>query len=199
MRRTRAMAVLVGLLGGIVLLVAPPASAQTGYPPGDCTVLTDTQDVGTVSIGQTFVLQLAPTCAFTPGTPVTVTVNGVNIPGKVANANGAVTVEITVVSATQLSIDDPVLTPANCGVNTVTASGPSSAAGGQVVTQTANFNLDCGATTTGGTTTGPATPVTGRLSLTGGNTLRWIAIAAALLAFGSLFVVAARRRAASRA
>ena len=201
MKRSQIMAAL-GVVVGALSLLAPAASAQTGYPPGGCNVLTATQDVGTVNIGQTFVVQVAPQCVFTPGAAVTVTVNGVNIPGKVAGANGAVLVEVTVVSATQLSIDDPVLTPAFCGVNTVTARGPSTAAGGQQVTQTATFTVNCAATTTGGTTgttTGAATPITGRLSLTGSNTLRFVAIALALLAVGSLFAVAGRRRKAARA
>lgn len=205
MRRSQAATAALGLVGivsaALVLLVAP-AQAQTGYPPGGCTTLTGTQNVGTVNVGQTFVLQLAPTCAFTPGTSLTVTVNGVNIPGKVANANGVTTVEVTVVSATQLSIDDPVLTPAICGVNSATASGPSAVAGGRTVTQTANFTLNCSAVpgTTGATSTGgPATPSTGRLSLTGANSLRWAAMAAVLLGVGALFVVATRRRASSRA
>lgn len=198
MRRRQAMAALFGVVVATLSLLAPAASAQTGYPPGVCTVLSGTQNVGAVEVGQTFVLQVAPQCVFTAGAPVAVTVNGVNIPGKVANASGAVLVEVTVVSATQLSIDDPVLTPAVCGVNTVTARGPSTVAGGATVTQTANFTVNCPRATTTGSTAGPATPIIGRLSLTGWNTVGVLAIAAALLAVGSLFVVAGRRRAASR-
>lgn len=195
------MAALVALVGGLVLVIAPAAGAQTGYPPGACTVLAGTQSVGTVTVGQRFIVQLAPTCVFTPGAAVVVTVNGVDIPGKTANASGFVLVDVTAVSATQLSIDDPVLTPAVCGVNTVTARGPSTVAGGASVTQTANFTLTCAATTgaTTGTAAGPATAVSGRLSLTGANVLRWAAVALALLAVGSLIVVATRRRASARA
>jgi hypothetical protein len=144
--------------------------------------------VGNVSVGQRFVLQLAPTCLFTPGAAITVTVNGVNIPGKVANASGVVLVDVTVVSATQLSIDDPVLTPAICGVNTVTASGPSSSAQGGTSTQTARFTLGCPAVPV------VATPVQGRLSLTGANSARFAAIALVLMAAGSMAVVLTRRR-----
>ena len=192
MRRTQAMAALVGLVGAMMLLVAPAASAQTGYPPGQCTAVTGSQNVGSVTIGQRFVLQVAPTCLFTPGAPVTVTVNGVDIPGKTAEANGVVLVDVTVVSATQLSIDDPVLTPAICGINTVTARGPSSSAQGGVSTQTANFTLNCPASGPG--TPGPATPVAGRLSLTGANTLRYTAIALALMVSGALALVTTRQR-----
>lgn len=191
MRRTQAMAVLVALVSGLLLLAAPAATAQTGYPPGPCTAVTGTQDVGSVNVGQRFVLQVAPTCLFTAGTPVTVTVNGVNIPGKVAEQGGFVLVDVTVLSATQLSIDDPVLTPAICGVNTVVATGASSTAQGGVSTQTATFTLNCPITPV------VATPVQGRLSLTGANTMRFVAIAAALVVAGSVFLVVTRRRRAS--
>ena len=191
MRRTRAMAALVVLLSGVLLLVAPAASAQTGYPPGPCTTVTGSQHVGSVNIGERFVVQLAPICLFTPGTPVTVTVNGVNIPGKTAEPGGFVLVDITVVSATQLSIDDPVLTPAYCGTNAVTASGASRTALGGVSTQTATFTLNCPAALG---TASPATPVAGRLSLTGANTMRFAAFALALMVAGFLALVMTRRR-----
>ena len=77
-------------------------------------------------------------------------------------------VDITVVSATQLSIDDPVLTPAICGTNTVVATGPSQTAQGGISTQTANFTLTCPDHPGGGDAT-----TQGRLSLTGANTLRY--------------------------
>ena len=193
MRRTQAMAVLVGLVGAVMLLVAPAASAQTGYPPGQCTAVVGSQNVGSVNVGQRFVLQVAPTCLFTPGTQITVTVNGVDIPGKTAEPGGFVLVDITVISATQLSIDDPVLTPAICGTNSVTARGASSSAQGGISTQTATFTLNCPAPSGPGTA-GVATPVAGRLSLTGANTLRYTAVALALVVAGSLALVTTRRR-----
>jgi hypothetical protein len=196
MRRTQAVAVLVSLVSGLVLLVVPAASAQTGYPPGPCTAVTGSQNVGSVNVGQRFVLQVAPTCLFTPATPVTVTVNGVDIPGKTAEAGGFVLVDITVLSANQLSIDDPVLTPAICGINTVTARGASSTAQGGFSTQTATFTLNCPATGTGTPT--PATPVAGRLSLTGANSMRFVAVALTLMVAGSLALVVTRRRLAPR-
>jgi hypothetical protein len=191
LRAGRTAAVLAGLLGAVVLLVVPPAQAQTGYPPGPCTTISGLQNVGNVAIGQHFVLQLAPTCLFTPGAVVTVTVNGVAIPGKVASAGGVVLVDVTVVSATQLSVDDPVLTPAICGTNTVVGSGPSSTAEGGVSTQTATFTITCPATAV------VATPVQGRLSLTGTDVLRSVALALALVAGGTLALIVTRRRRAA--
>ncbi len=199
MRRTQAMAVLVvALVGGLLFFATPAASPQTGYPPGLCTAVSGTQDLGPVEIGQRFVVQVAPTCLFTPGTPVTVTVNGVDIPGKNAEPGGFVLVDVTVVSATQLSIDDPVLTPAFCGTNTVTARGASTTAQGGIATQTATFTLNCPAPAAGGIPgAGVATPVAGRLSLTGANSLRVAVAALALVVAGSMLVVVTRRRRAA--
>jgi len=127
----------------VMWLVVPSASAQTGYPPGSCTPLNGSQFAGNASVGQTFTVRATPTCVFTAGAAVAVVVNGVSVPGKVAAADGSVSVTVTVVSTTQLSIDDPVLTPAFCGLNTITATGPSAVAGGQSVTQTVTFNVVC--------------------------------------------------------
>lgn len=190
---TMAAALLVVAAAG-VFAAASPAGAQTGGSgPGLCTAITGVQNVGNVVVGQRFVLQLAPTCVFNAGAALTVTVNGVNIPGKVATASGFATVDITVLSATQLSIDDPVLTPAICGTNTVVARGASTVAQGGISTQTANFTLTC-PTTPGVAGPGVATPVQGRLSLTGANSLRYAAVALALVAAGSMALVVTRRR-----
>jgi hypothetical protein len=189
MRRAQAVAGLATLVTGMLVMLAPAAQAQTGYPPGACTAVTGIQDVGTVTVGQRFVLQLAPTCLFTPGAPVTVTVNGVDIPGKVAEPGGFVLVDITVVSASQLSVDDPVLTPAICGVNTVTARGASSTAQGGISTQTATFTLNCPLPSAQ-----VAQPVQGRLSLTGSNSVQIAVVALALVTAGSIAVLLTRRR-----
>lgn len=189
MRRAQATAGLVALLSGVLLLLAPAAQAQTGYPPGVCTTITGSQDVGAVNVGQRFVLQLAPTCLFTPGAAITVTVNGVTIPGKVAQPGGFVLVDITVVSATQLSIDDPTLVPAICGANTATARGASGTAQGGVSTQTATFTVNCPLPSAQ-----VAQPVQGRLSLTGSNSVRLAVLALALVSAGSIAVVLTRRR-----
>ena len=189
MRRAQALAGLAILVSGLLVVVAPAAQGQTGYPPGVCTAITGTQDVGSVNVGQRFVLQLAPTCLFTPGTPVTVTVNGVDIPGKVAEPGGFVLVDVTVVSSSQLSIDDPVLTPAICGVNTATARGASSTAQGGISTQTATFTLNCALPSAQ-----VAQPVRGRLSLTGSNSVQLAVVALALVSAGSIVVFLSRRR-----
>lgn len=186
MRRIRMSAAFLGVLGGLLLAVAPVASAQTGYPPGQCTAISGVQNVGNVTVGQRFVLQVAPTCVFTVGAAITVTVNGVDIPGKVANASGFVLLDITVLSATELSINP--IVPAICGTNTVVARGPSATAQGGISTQTANFTLTCP------TTPAVATPIQGRLSLTGANSFRYAAGALALVVAGAMALVVTRRR-----
>ena len=191
MRRAGTLAALVAVAGALLVLAAPAASAQTGYPPGVCTAITGTQDVGAVNVGQRFVLQLAPTCLFTPGAAITVTVNGVNIPGKVAETGGFVLVDITVVSTTQLSIDDPILVTAVCGTNTAVARGPSSTAAGGIATQTANFTVTC---PTPLASAQVAQPIQARLSLTGSNTVRLAALALTLVAAGLVAVFFTRRR-----
>lgn len=185
---SRAMPTCFGLLAGILALLAPPAQAQTGYPPGLCTPVTGTQDVGSVVVGQRFIVQLAPVCSFTPNAALTVTVNGVDIPGKRAQATGVALVDITVLSRTQLSIDDPILVPAICGTNSVTAQGPSSVAQGGIATQTANFTLDCPATTAA------TVPVGGPLARTGTNAWFYGAVAVALMVVGATLVALVRRR-----
>ena len=142
--------------------------------------------MGTVNVGQRFVLQIAPNCRFTAGTAVTVTVNGVNIPGKVATPGGFVLVDITVASASQLSVDDPVLTPAVCGTNSAVAKGASATAPGGTSTQTATFTITCPTVAAGG--------IQGLLSRTGADTVRYVAVALALLVAGSMALVVTRRR-----
>lgn len=169
--------------GAAVFSLAAPASGQTGYPPGVCTATTGTQDVGTVTVGQQFVLQLAPTCVFTAGATVTINANGV-VFTKVAEPNGSVLLNVNVLSTTELSINP--IVPARCGVNTVTATGPSPTAVGGV-SQTANFTLVC-------PTAVPTARTGGVLSRTGSDTVTYAAVAMALVVAGSIVVLVTRRR-----
>ena len=189
----RAVTALAVLLGGIGTVLAPAAGAQTGYPPGPCTATIGSQDAGAHAVGTSFTVVLSPTCAFSAGALVNIVVNGQAIGTKAASANGTVTVNVTVASATQLVINDPVTVAGQCGTNTIVATGPSAAAGGATVTQTATFTVLC--------PTGVAVPTPvarGRVAFTGANVLRWGAVALVLLAVGALLVVADRRRAKAR-
>lgn len=190
MRRRSAVAGAVALLGGLLAL-AGSASAQTGYPAGPCTATVSSAALGSFTPGNVLTITLAPVCAFTPGTPVTVTVNGQNVGTKTSTANGVVTVEITIVNATTLSVDDPVIVPAVCGTNTVVARGTSAVANNATVTHTVTFGVIC-PTPVAQTTATPA-----RVAFTGANVLRASAVALALLLSGALLVVATRRRRSS--
>ena len=120
MRRIRSAAMTaVACLAGVLLSLAPPATAQTGgagvggtatggtgtgtggaggaaltgYPPGPCTVLSSSQFVGDITVGQTFTIRVTPTCLFTPGGTATIVVNGSQPFTKTVNPDGTVTIE----------------------------------------------------------------------------------------------------------
>jgi hypothetical protein len=191
MRRTASSAIgavlALALASAVVVLTPSPALPQA-YPQ-PCNVLSGTQVLGDVRVGDTFTFQLAPQCTFTVGASATVDVNGV-VFTKAVNASGFVEVTVRVVSENLLEVNPQA--PARCGTNTISATAPSAVAGGQPVTQTAVFNLLCGAAPRA------ATPVRGRLSLTGTDVLPWAAAALALLVVGALLVTASRRRASAR-
>jgi hypothetical protein len=168
------------------LAVAGPAQAQTTPTyQGQCNVTTGSVNAGSHNVGDSFRVTLAPTCVFTPGAAVTVTVNGQAVGTKTATANGTVSVAITVVSSTQVSIDDPVSVTAQCGSNSVVGSGPSSVANSNV-TQSASFTINCPAST--------ATASKGTVAFTGANIAKWSAGALVLVAAGFGLVLISRRR-----
>jgi len=171
--------------------------AQTGYPP-TCNVADIPQGAGTHNVGETFQVVVSPSCVFTPGSTVAVSVNGTSVGTKTANASGFVSVTVRIVSATQLEIDDPISVVARCGANSVVATGSSQAAAGRGVTQTATFNINCG-TAGGGGGSGAATSVKGSVAFTGANIAKWAAVALALIGVGAVLVVADRRRGRAKA
>ena len=188
-RKGAALSALMALVGASVLLLVPAASAQTGYPPGPCTVLVgDSGNLATGSVGQTLTLTLTPECLFTPGSTVSITINGQAAGTKIANADGSVTVTVNILSTTLLGINPNV--PGHCGVNEVSSNGPSENAG-QNVTQIGRFTVLCPAAA--------AQPVRGRVAFTGGNILRWCGVALFLVAVGGALVMADRRRGRKRA
>lgn len=181
MSRRSVVAAMVALVGG-VLVMAGSASAQTGYPPGPCAATVSAANIGNFNVGTTFTVTLSPTCAWTAGTPVTVTVNGQDVGIKNAVLDGTVAVTVRIVSATLLEIDDPVEVPAICGLNTVVASGASTVAQANVV-HTVNFGVVC-----------PAQAVRSGIAFTGANILRMAAAALVAVLLGSMLVSANRKR-----
>lgn len=182
-----AMGAVCLIAGATLFSLAAPATAQP-YPPGPCDPPVSANFAGSFAIGSTITFTLPPTCVWNAGAPLTVTVNGVSIPGKVASANGSTTVTITIVSATQLSVDDPILVAGHCGTNTITGVGPSSVSRTGQSTHTTTFDVACD-----GVAARPARG--GTVALTGANVVRWSMIAAGLMLVGGLFVAIDRRRA----
>ena len=193
MRRTFSIAALMAVLSGAAFVVAPAASAQTGYPPPVCSPLTGTSFAGSHAIGETFSTTLRPVCVFTPGTTVTVSVNGVVVGTKVADASGSVSVTVFVESATSLLIDDPVRVPGHCGPdNRIVATGFSEVARAEV-TQTAAFEVLCPVAGRPGAGQVPRARQ-GGVAFTGDNIALMVAAAAVLLGVGTGLVVTNRRR-----
>jgi hypothetical protein len=177
--------------------LALPAGAQTGYPPGPCTVTVSASAFGTATIGSTITLTLQPTCVWTPNSAVQVLVNGESVGTKTADANGFVTVRITVLDDETLSVDDPVLVPAICGTNTVVGRGTSTVASGNVVTHQATFTLICEEEEEEGEeeeVKDVKVPVAKRLAFTGSNLEELLAVGLLLVVGGATVIVAARRR-----
>jgi len=185
MRRTFSIAALMAVLSGAAMLIAPAASAQTGYPPPPCRPLIGSQYAGAHQIGETFSATLTPPCVFTPGSTVTITVNGVVVGTKVADASGSVTVSTFVESCTSLLIDDPVRVPGQSGGNNMSATGPSEVARANV-TQNATFDVLCPGAV--------PRPVQGRVAFTGANVALLAGVALVLVGIGAVLVVANRRR-----
>jgi len=195
MRRTVSIVALVALVGGLAFLAAPSAMAQTpGYPP-TCNPVDGVQDEGTHQIGSTFKAKLLPICLFNPGSNIAVSVNGQAVGTKVAAAEGSITVTVRVVSATELSIEDPVSVVGQCGQNKIVGTGPSATAG-RNVTQTAFFTVVCPGVNPPG---GVVTPVRGTVAFTGANIAKWAAVALALIAIGAVLVIFNRRRNSAKA
>ena len=173
------------------LVGAGSANAQTGYPPGPCAPAVSLAAGGSVAVGSTFTVVLAPICVWTPGTAVTVAVNGLTVATKTATASGTVTVTVRALSSSTLEIDDPVTVPAVCGTNTVAGTGASTVAG-LAVTHTVSFVLVCPATVVASRTTA------GALAFTGANLIRWSLVAIALLLAGVVIVSTVRKRRRTR-
>jgi hypothetical protein len=184
MGRSTSLAAVTLLAAGTMALAAP-ASAQTGYPPGPCTATVTSVDAGTFAVGTVFTVTLSPTCAWTPGTPVNVSVNGQFVGAKGASAAGTVDVLVNIVSPTLLEIDNPVKVPAVCGTNSIVARGVSASAAADVV-HTTTFGVNCATKVAAGSG--------GILAFTGTGLLGTVALAVVLVAAGAVVATSARKR-----
>ena len=167
-------------IAGFLLLVAAPAHAQTGYPPGPATTQPSgtgsTQDLGTVAVGQSTSREL---CGFAPGATVRVTANGTFVLNTTADGNGCVQIEVTIISATSMEVNGTG-TAAVCGPNDVVAAGAATNA--SPVSQTLQFEIVCGPLARASTAT------------TGAGIARAALVGAALVGSGVLVALGSRRR-----
>ena len=167
-------------IAGFLLLVAAPAYAQTGYPPGPATTqpsgTNSTQDLGTLAVGQTASREL---CGFAPGSTVRINVNGSFVMNKTADGSGCVQVAVKVVSATSVEVNGTAAVAA-CGPNDVVASGAATDA--SPVSQTLQFEIVCGPLARASTAT------------TGASIARGALVGVALVGSGALLVLGSRRR-----
>jgi hypothetical protein len=171
------------MVAGLLLLVAGPARAQTGYPPGPGTTqpaaVNGNQDVGTAVLGETVTREL---CGFAPNSAVQISVNGSSVTTMTADANGCVTVHFKVTSTSVVEVEG-LTAVARCGANELLATGSQS--GGAAVNQTVTFDVACGGS--------------GQTAFTGANIVRGALTGAALVGVGVLTVLGGRRRRVSQA
>jgi len=166
-------ALLAVILGLAVAVPAAPALAQTSGGSGTPAVT----NCGSGAVGQTVGCNIG---GFTPGSTVTVTVNGTGGLIKTADANGNIHITIQITSQTTAVLGDPVNITIQCGTNTIVSTG-----GG--ITQTGTFTESCPAAA-------PSAAPSSTVAFTGANILRWTLAATALLGLGALMVWGSRRR-----
>jgi hypothetical protein len=198
--------ILVLCATAVALLAASPAGAQT-YPTGSTTPTTAGATSGTINAGA-----LGPNgsvsvdvCGFVAGSTVTISLNGSAVTTAVAGSNGCATITIQVINpgaalgravfaAAGLHL---AATGSTLKINGVTATGlppgqtnaiAASGVGTNLAPRTVNVSFTV--SSTGGTS---------GLPRTGLMILRWSLAALALIAVGSLLVLADRRRGRKRA
>jgi hypothetical protein len=168
-------------IAGLLLLVAAPGYAQTGYPPGPGTTqpsaVDSTDDLGTPAMGQTVTREL---CGFAPNSTVPISVNGSFVMNKTAAATGCVLIELKVVSGSTIEVGKSITVAVECGSNELTAAG--SQADGTAVNQTLRFDVACG------------TDAQASTASTGANIARGSIAGVAVIGTGVLLVLGSRRR-----
>ena len=163
----------VGAFGvGLVVAVGSPAVAQPDYPAP--TPVPPSVSASTVVQGESVTFTAG---GFTPGTTVAVMDNGVQVGTATADANGVFVLAVTV---------------ANCGLNSLTATGVG--ANGPVSVSAAVQGVSCtNPASTGSGAAGPATATA--LPRTGNSLAVPGAIAGtALIVLGGTAIVVSRRR-----
>jgi hypothetical protein len=214
---------LATLFTASMIAIAPLGSATSpagaaGYPPP----VTNTSCSVSVVIPISTSATITFSCAFAPGSPASVDLNGSVYGTFTADPTSGLLTLVLAATDPHLSIDGGAMVSADLNPNTITATGLNSsggtntatalvqitAAGGSLST-TGNNNGGAlgngnGATGTGSSGATPAAAQTtakttgsagGSLAFTGADILATIIAALILLALGTLLVVFARRRA----
>lgn len=184
-RKAGAVSGVLALASACLVMLAPAASAQTAYPPGNCNVTISNSDLGSFSFGDTQVV-IAPTCVFQVNSPVTITINNVQI-NTFADASGVVTLPISILPSKTLLVHGQEI-PVVCGPNVIRGVGFSAVASTNV-TQTLTFNVTCPSVTAA---------TSGRVAFTGANIIRWSLLALAAMLVGLMLVTSTRRRRSGR-
>src|SRR5437764_1727676 len=134
----RAAAVLGGLVALGALSLAPASAQLSGQPVVPCSPPAPaTQDLGTKTIGQSFGVNLCG--PWLTNQTAQMQGNGQFAGQKQVNANGQVTIQITISSLQRIDWDDP--TTAVCGVNTLNVTARD--VNGALLTKQVTFTLVC--------------------------------------------------------
>lgn len=178
----RKLAMLVGLLAGVLASTAPAAAQYPGTTSTTSAVpppAVASQSVGALDIGQSTTIA---SCALQPG-QVSVGVNGRGGATDTVDADGCARTPLGVLSSSQVRVAGVVFS-ATCGTdsNTVSVSGTGTGTAGAARIVNTVFGVDC-----------PAA-AGGLLPRTGALVVRWSLLGGALMAVGALLVLADRRR-----
>lgn len=150
-----------GFMAMAILIMLSPSAQAAAYPP---------QPGPTAVLGEMITVNV---CGLTPGSSVTVQVNGQPAGSVTVNAGGCAPVPVTVNSTSQSTVNGMTVSTA-CGSNTVTAGGA-----------TATFTISCIAATNA-----PA----GGIAFSGANILPELLFAGTLFLIGIIVIFAYRRR-----
>lgn len=167
--------------GFLALSIPSAAGAATGYPP------TTGSGSATVTLGSS---TTATACGFTPGSTVSISVNGASYGSATAGSTGCVSLTIGTQSANgviQLNVDGGSFVTGRCGANSVVLTGSQ--------TFTLTVNIVGGACTAAVVTPAPpaAAPPSG-LAFTGADIAMTTIGGLLLIGAGSVLLVALRRR-----
>jgi hypothetical protein len=197
-RKRIGSAVAVAALGVSGLIFALPGTAgaagSTSPPTAGVATSCSTSTTINVSVASTnsapATTSLTSTCAFTPGSTVSLSVLGATQTATADGTTGLLTLTLAATDPT-LSVNGGAFQTAVYGVNTVTATGTNASG----ASNTATFLIDIENPSLTGSNS--ANGANGGLAFTGADLAALLAAALALILMGSGVVIYTRRRAAA--